>query len=60
MKVIAKSIEMIAWFTEDGTPTPLRFRLKNEDAPKTVIKVDRIIFKENEKLAGNSMLVFRC
>jgi len=60
MKVIAKSIEMVAWFTEDGSPIPLRFRLKGEDGVATVIKINKIIFKEKEKLAGNFMIVFRC
>jgi hypothetical protein len=60
MKVIAKDIEMIAWFTEDGTPTPLRFKIRSEDESVNVIKVDRVLFKEKEKLAGNLMMVFRC
>lgn len=29
MKVIAKDIKMIAGFTEDGTPTPLRFKIRS-------------------------------
>ncbi|GKX65853.1 hypothetical protein [Inconstantimicrobium mannanitabidum] len=60
MKVIAKDIEMIAWFTEDGTPTPLRFKIRGADEVVNVIKVDRVLFKEKEKLAGNLMMVFRC
>ncbi len=60
MEVIAKSIDVIAWFTEAGEPSPIRFRMKNEDQSTTIIKVDKVIFKEKEKLAGNPMLVFRC
>lgn len=60
MKVIAKGIEMVAWFTEDGSPIPLRFRVKGEGGVANVIKIDKIIFKEKEKLAGNLMIVFRC
>jgi len=60
MKVMAKPIEMIAWFTEDGTPKPVRFKIKNADESVTVINVDRVIFKDLEKLAGNKMLLFRC
>lgn len=60
MKVIAKSIEMVVWFTEDGSPIPLRFRVKGEDGAANVIKIDKIISKEKEKLAGNLMIVFRC
>jgi hypothetical protein len=60
MKVIAKTIEMVAWFAEDGTPNPIRFRVRSADESVAVIKVDKVIFKEKEKLAGNSMIVFRC
>lgn len=60
MKVLAKSIEMIAWFREDGTPKPLRFRIRNNDDSKTIIKVDKVIYTDTEKLAGNPMLIFRC
>jgi len=60
MKVLAKPVEMVAWFTENGTPNPVRFRIKNEDQSTTIIKIDKVIFKEKEKLAGNDMIVFRC
>lgn len=60
MKVIAKDIKMIAGFTEDGTPTPLRFKIRSEDESVNVIKADRVLFKEKEKLVGDLMIVFRC
>ncbi|MDP4144401.1 MAG: hypothetical protein Q8936_07955 [Bacillota bacterium] len=60
MKVIAKPIQMIAWFTEEGTPKPIRFRICNEDDTYSVIKIDRIICSNLEKLAGNPMLIFKC
>lgn len=59
MKVLMRPIEMIAWFTKDGTPTPVKYRI-NEGDDKFVIKVDRIIIRSEEKLAGNRMLVYRC
>lgn len=60
LKVLAKPIEMVAWFTEGGNPNPVRFRIKNEDETYTVICVDKIIYRQLEKYAGNNMLVFRC
>ncbi|PRR79004.1 hypothetical protein [Clostridium vincentii] len=60
MKVMAKPIEMITWFTEDGAPKPVRFKIKNLDESVTVINVDKVLFKDFEKLAGNKMLLFRC
>jgi len=60
MKVLAKPIEMIAWFTTDGSPRPVRFKIKNDDESESVIKVDRVLSKDLEKLAGNKMFLFRC
>lgn len=60
MKIVATPVEMVAWFTQEGIPRPVRFRLVNEDGIYTTIKIDRIISKDKEKLAGNEMLIFRC
>lgn len=60
MKVVAKPIEMIAWFTKDGCPNPVRFRVENDDDTNTTINVDRVVTRDMEKLAGNSTIVFRC
>jgi hypothetical protein len=60
MKVVARPIDMVAWFTEDGIPHPMRFRISKEDSSFTVIKIDKILYTEKEKLAGNHMFVFRC
>lgn len=60
MKVLMKPIEMIAWFTKDDYPIPLRCRLIDEDMADKVIKVNKVLFKEEEKIAGNRMVVYRC
>ncbi len=60
MKVLMKPIEMIAWFTKDNYPIPLRYRLAAEDSTNAVIKVNKILFREEEKLAGNRMVLYRC
>lgn len=60
MKVIAKPIEMVAWTDEQGNVNPIRFRIANKDESISVIKVDKIISVENEKLAGNFMRVYTC
>ncbi len=59
MKVVAKSIEMIAWFNEEGKIRPIKFKVKDDDKYE-VIKVERIIKSGVEKYAGNVMLVFDC
>lgn len=58
MKVYAKPIEMVAWFDKDGIH-PARFRIEGKDG-SVVVKIDKVIKKDLEKLAGNHMLVFTC
>ena len=55
MKVIMRSIEMIAWFTKEGVANPIRYKLDDQ-----VIKVEQVTSKYEEKLAGNRMIVYRC
>ena len=60
MKVVMKEIEMIAWFAKDGTVHPIRYRILGPDGSNISIKINRIIYRKEEKLAGNKMVVFAC
>jgi hypothetical protein len=60
MKVLAKPIEVVSWTDEKGDIHPSRFRLKKDDESYSVVKIDKIIFKDKEKLAGNEILIFKC
>lgn len=60
MKVIAKPIEVISYTDDKGIVRPLRFRLQREDETAKVIKIDKVIVSQLEKLAGNPMLVYKC
>jgi hypothetical protein len=60
LKIVAKQIEMVAWFNKQGIPKPVRFRIQNEDESYRVIKIDKVVTMDKEKLAGNEMLVFKC
>lgn len=55
MKIIMKPIEMIAWFTKEGVPNPIRYKVDN-----LVIRVGHVTSRSEEKLAGNRMIVYRC
>ena len=59
MKVVSKSIDVIALFEKDGGVKPLRFRI-SEDEEEKVIKINRVVNREIEKLAGNVMEKFVC
>lgn len=60
MKIYMKPIESIAWFTRDGIPHPLKYRILDEDKAYQTVKVRRVITRTEEKTAGNRMLIFRC
>lgn len=60
MKIVAKSIEMVAWFSEQGTPKPVRFRIKEQDDLWKVIKIDHIIETETTNIAGIKAFVYKC
>jgi len=55
MKVLMSPIEMIAWFTKDGVPNPVRYKLEGK-----VIRVEQVTSRSEEKLAGNQMIIYRC
>ncbi len=54
-----KPVEVLAWFSCEGNPKPIRFRFLQQGAYKTV-KVDRIVQETEEKLAGIRTRVYRC
>jgi hypothetical protein len=60
MKVLARSIDMIAWFNEEGHPTPIKFKIKTNEDTDLVIKIDKIFFKETEKISGSIIYIYRC
>ncbi len=60
MKVVKKEIDVLCWFDQQGYPNPVRFRLVDESGEHMVVKIQRVITREFEKLAGNKMFVFTC
>ena len=60
MKIVAKEIEMVSWTDTKGNINPVRFRIANEDESISVIKIDKVVTVDKEKLAGNLMLVYKC
>ncbi len=58
MKVVAQPIDMVAWFDSDGEIHPVKFRIVHETTE--VVKINKVIWKEKEKLAGSLMMIFRC
>jgi hypothetical protein len=59
MKVVAKDIETVVWFSKEGI-IPLRFKYENDNGENIVIKVDKVISKQKEKYCGNEAWLFDC
>lgn len=56
MKILALPIEIVSYTDNKGTIKPIRFRMQIGDEPMQVIKIDKVICTDKEKLAGNNML----
>jgi hypothetical protein len=59
MKVVALPIDMVAYFTHLGEIRPVRFRLE-QNGEIQIIKIQKIISTQREKMAGNQMQIFDC
>lgn len=59
MNRIAKTVEMVAWFDDKGKINPVKFRVEGEEDTR-VIKINKILNREYERLAGNPMWKFKC
>jgi hypothetical protein len=60
MKILATPVDMVCWFEKTGMPHPIRFKVSKDDESEVVLKVDKVVTVEKEKLAGNPMLIFKC
>ena len=60
MKVLALPIEVVSYTDNKGSIRPIRFRMQIDNEPMQVIKIDKVVVKVVEKLAGNVMFVYKC
>jgi len=58
LKVLMRSVDMICLSSSEGVITPLKFRFSEDGQESRVIRIDRVIDRKEEKLAGNRMLIF--
>ena len=59
MKVLMKTVDMICINTKEGELTPVKFRMTDNAGDNHVVRIDKVIDKKEEKLAGNRMIVFK-
>ena len=60
IKIVAKPIEMVAWTDIRGNINPIRFKITKDNESSSVVKIDKVITRTQEKFAGNLMIVFTC
>lgn len=59
MKVLNKPVDMIAYHSAEGVPTPVKFKIKDRDEAVTV-KVDRVVTYVQIKLGGQKIICYTC
>lgn len=60
MKIVSKSIKMIALFEyEDNPPMPYKFKIM-EDGQEITVKVHKCLYYEKKRIAGIECIVYRC
>lgn len=60
MKVVAKPVDIVVWTDKSGKINPVRLRITAEGEAETVIKIDRIITCDLERINGNKMYLYKC
>lgn len=60
VKVINKTVDVIAYFDKEGNIRPVSFRSPDENGELVVVKVDRLVGRKTEKIAGTTYIAFRC
>ena len=60
MKIVAKPIDAVVYFTGKETPRPYRFRCCPENGEAEAVKIDRIFQTERTNIAGAPAIVYRC
>ena len=60
LKVLMRPVEMIVLFDREGIAKPLRFKITAEDKSNTVVKIDQVISRTEEKLPGKQVFIYKC
>jgi len=60
MKLVAKQIDVIAGFINREKPHPYRFRYKNEDGDEVVIRIEKVLSVEEQRIPGVKTFVYEC
>ncbi len=59
MKLIMKNVDMICVSTKDGVLSPIKFRMTDKRGDTVVVKIDSVLERGEQRIAGNRMLVYK-
>lgn len=60
MKTVMKPVDMIAYFTIDELPRPMRFRVKAENGEYLAFNIERVLTRTEEKAGRELSLIYKC
>lgn len=60
MRTFARPIDVIVNFDFNGVLTPIRFRVSKKDGSQTVLSIDKVISRKEERIAGCPTILFTC
>lgn len=55
-----RPIEMIASFNTEGILTPIKYKIIDDGGESAAVKVDNVLTRSEEKVAGVRSVIFRC
>lgn len=59
MKLIMKNVDMICISTKDGVISPIKFRMTDKRGDIIIVKIDLILERSEQRIAGNRMLIYK-
>jgi len=60
MKIIARPIDVVAFFPKNKPPVPRKFRYEEGDGQAVAVSIDRVVSVEQKKTAGVLCYVYCC
>ncbi len=60
MKIVGDEIDVIVKFKKANKPVPLKFSIQEAGEMPRIIKVEKVLYTSEEKLAGIRSYVYRC
>lgn len=60
MKIVAEPIDALVLFKSKEKPMPYRFKFTDKEGVRMEVKIDKILYTEENKLAGVRAFIYNC